>query len=67
MPDKIQEQLVTETEAAQITGRAVQTMRNDRHRSRGLPYIKIGRSVRYSLQDINAFIQKKRIDPEARA
>lgn len=66
MPEKTYGQLVTEIEAAQITGRAVQTMRNDRHKCRGLPYIKLGRSVRYSLKDIQAYIQKKRIDPEAR-
>ncbi len=66
MTEKDQVQLITEHEAAKIIGRAVQTLRNDRHMCRNLPYIKLGRSVRYSLQDIQEYIQSKRIDPEAR-
>ena len=55
---------VTEHEASQILGRAVQTLRNDRHMRKGCPYLKIGRSVRYLLSDIEDFLAKHRIDPE---
>jgi predicted DNA-binding transcriptional regulator AlpA len=56
---------LTEKEVAILTGRAVQTLRNDRHRRRGFPYRKIGKSVRYSLQEILAIMESHRIEPEA--
>lgn len=56
--------LLTEKEASQFLGRAVQTLRNDRHMRKGCPYIKIGRSVRYLLLDIDEYLAKHRIDPE---
>ncbi|GAB6096422.1 hypothetical protein JCM14469_26750 [Desulfatiferula olefinivorans] len=55
--------LIGEREAAHMTGRAVQTLRNDRHRSQGLPYCKIGRRVLYSVEDIRAFIETHKITP----
>ena len=57
--------LMTDAEVAEVTGRAVQTMRNDRHNRRGLPYIKIGRSIRYAPADVAAEILASRIDPKA--
>jgi len=55
--------LINEKEAAKMTGRAIQTLRNDRHRDRGMPYLKIGRRVLYSIEDIRAFIDSHRIVP----
>ena len=55
--------LVNEKEAAKMMKRAVQTLRNDRHKRRGCPYIKVGRSVRYLLSDIHNFLREHRIDP----
>ena len=57
-------QVVDEKEAARIMRRAVQTLRNDRHLRRGVPYCKVGRSIRYLVEDINAYLLKRRIDPE---
>ena len=57
--------IISETQAAQILGRAVQTLRNDRHLKKGPPYIKLGRSVRYLISDLHHYIEKNRIDPEA--
>ena len=53
-----------EKEAAQKLGVAVQTLRNWRCNRRGPAYIKLGRSVRYRIEDILDFIDKHRIDPE---
>jgi hypothetical protein len=58
-------QVVDEKEAARLTCRAVQSLRNDRHLCRGIPYCKLGRSVRYLLSDIHDYLSKNRIDPEA--
>lgn len=48
---------ISEREVAKITGRAVQTLRNDRSNRRGIPYTKIGkRFVRYNLADVIEFM-----------
>lgn len=57
-------QAINEKEAARLTCRAVQSLRNDRHLGRGIPYCKLGRSVRYLLSDIHDYLAKNRIDPE---
>lgn len=56
---------LTEKEVAAITGRAVQTLRNDRYKGQGFAYIKFGRSIRYRLSDILATMDSHRIEPEA--
>jgi predicted DNA-binding transcriptional regulator AlpA len=55
---------VDDREAARILGQAVQTLRNWRFLRKGPPWIKQGRSVRYLLEDIQAYKLKNRIDPE---
>lgn len=57
--------LLNEKQVAELTGIGVQTLRNSRCRRRGLPYVKISKSIRYQLADILAFIEGRRIDPEA--
>ncbi len=57
--------LMTDVEVAEIKKCSVQTLRNDRHLRRGLPYIKTGRSIRYTPADVAADILANRIDPEA--
>ena len=51
-----------ENTTSRITGRALPTLRNDRHNRRGIPYHKIGRSVRYSLRDIFQYMEKRKIE-----
>ena len=57
--------VVNEHVAAKVTGKSVQTLRNERHLRKGCPYLKLGRSVRYRLDDLIAYLDKHRIDPEA--
>ena len=59
--------LATEKEVAEATRIGLQTLRNHRHLQRGLPYIKIGHSVRYSIDDVITYLQAHRIDPEGAA
>ncbi len=54
---------VTEVEVSEITSVAVQTLRNDRHNGRGIPYVKKGRSVRYFLPDVYGFMDSRKIQP----
>ncbi|MCU0614015.1 MAG: helix-turn-helix domain-containing protein [Desulfobacterales bacterium] len=52
---------IDEQEVAQITGRALSTLRNERFNQRGIPYYKVGRSVRYSLQEVIEFMEAPRV------
>jgi len=56
---------IGEKEVARITGRALPTLRNDRHRRRGIPYVKMGRSVRYNLEDVIDYMESRKILTEA--
>jgi predicted DNA-binding transcriptional regulator AlpA len=63
MERKIQ-QYVTEKEVSRITGLALPTLRNYRHLNKGPTYFKIGRSVRYSIDDIFDFMEQRRIETQ---
>jgi hypothetical protein len=60
------EQFLTEKEVAAITRMALSTLRNDRSRGRGIPYCKIGSSVRYPGKDVEKFMLIHRIVPGAK-
>lgn len=55
---------VNEKQAAKFLGVAVQTLRNWRHIRRGPAYVKMGRSVRYQINDLVDYLTRKKIDPE---
>jgi hypothetical protein len=50
-----------EFQVAEVTGRKVQTLRNDRLRRQGIPYVKFGKSVRYELADIEEFVALNKV------
>ena len=52
---------LTEKQVAEITQIALSTLRNDRFLGQGIPFIKIGRSVRYSLTDVVNFMESYRV------
>lgn len=53
---------VNEHEVARITGRSVSTLRNERCQCKGMPYYKIGKSVRYLLSEVYDIMESKRIE-----
>jgi hypothetical protein len=53
-------------EVERITGKKRQSLANERHRGFGIPYYKVGASVRYKLSDVFEFMEQHRIDPETR-
>lgn len=57
------QQLVDEKVAAEFLGLSVQTLRNDRARAgrRRFPYVRLGKAIRYSMEDLDRIIQKNRI------
>jgi len=54
---------LTEKEVSQITGLALSTLRNARFQSRGFPYVKIGRAVRYSEKDVIRYMESRKVLP----
>lgn len=58
----MEKQWLTDKEVSGITGRAVQTLRNDRNLGKGIPYSKTGRMVRYNLDDVRAFMEAGRVE-----
>lgn len=61
-------QLVDEKAVSKLTRRAVQSLRNDRCAGRGIPYIVIGqRSIRYDLDDVEKYVNARRVVPEDEA
>ena len=58
IPQDIPDDLVylTEKDVAAITGRSIATLRNDRLNHTGIPFHKVGRSIRYKLSDVKAYM-----------
>ncbi len=52
---------LNEKEAAKLTGKALSTLRNDRHHRRGIPYIKDQSSIKYSRLDILSYLEARKI------
>ncbi len=55
---------LNEKEISNLTGLALSTLRNHRHQGIGLPYIKVGRAVRYSFQDVVEYFESHKISTE---
>ena len=60
-----QQKYLNERQVSEITGFAVQTLRNHRFQSVGIPYLVVGkRAIRYRPADVQAYMEKCRINPE---
>ena len=57
--------LITEKEAATSLGCSVHKMQRDRRIGSPIPYVKIGRSVRYRPEDIDAYLERQRFNSTA--
>lgn len=63
MTPKTHSPTLTERAAADFIGLSVRTLQKRRFERQDPPYLKIGRSVRYRLEDLDAFLAAHRIDP----
>ncbi len=53
---------ITEKALSEITGRALQTLRNDRFLGRGFPYIRIGsKSIRYDYDEAISIMERSKV------
>ena len=55
---------INEKEVSEMIGRALPTLRNDRFLKNGIPYCKIGKSVRYSIKDVIYFMESRKVHTE---
>ena len=57
-------QYLTEKQVSESTGLSQKTFSQHRWKSTGLPYSKFGRSIRYKFDDVLAFMEAGRVEPE---
>ncbi len=58
---------LTEKQVSELTGFAIQTLRNGRNpaapgQAGRIKYLKIGKSIRYSIADVLAYMESHKID-----
>lgn len=61
--------LLSAEQVSDLTGLSVETLAQWRSQRRGIPYLKIGRLVRYDLTDVQAYLRGCRVsvsDPQER-
>jgi excisionase family DNA binding protein len=61
MKEPVACKLLTASDAAALTGLSEETLAQWRSQRRGIPYLKIGRSVRYALADVQAYLEGCRV------
>lgn len=52
-----QDKLLTQAQAVEWTGMSAAWFEMNRHRGVGIPYVKMGRAVRYRVSDISRWIE----------
>jgi tRNA(His) 5'-end guanylyltransferase len=52
---------MNEKTTSHLTSLALSTLRNHRHKGIGLPYIKVGKAVRYSFQDVVDYMESRKV------
>ncbi len=69
MPVATLTELLTPEEVSELTGLALDTLAQWRSQKRGIPYLKIGRAVRYDPVEVQAYLERCRVsvsDPHER-
>ena len=59
--NKVISPLIKEKMVSELTGMSLATIRNHRWLGIGIPYIKIGRSVRYLESDVHDFLNQLKV------
>jgi hypothetical protein len=56
--------LLTEVQVSEATGVSIASLKTERCRGTGMPYVKLGRRVRYRVDDVAAYITAHTVTPE---
>ncbi len=57
-------QYLTERQVSKITSRGIQTLRNERSLRKGIPFVKLGRAVRYNLADVVEYMESRKVQTD---
>ena len=60
----MEKKYVNEKEVSELFGIPRGSLSNDRWLKRGLPWVRIGTRIRYSISDINKYIEDNRFVPK---
>lgn len=63
-PQPVPNRLVNEKYVAEMTGIPVRSLQQQRFLGRGMPYIKLGKAVRYDLQDVMEYLEACKVRPD---
>jgi excisionase family DNA binding protein len=69
MPVATLTELLTAEQVAELTSLSLDTLAQWRSQKRGIPYLKIGRAVRYDPAEVRAYLERCRVsvsDPRER-
>jgi len=58
-----QHKYLNEKAVADLTGISTGTLRRDRFMGQGIPYCKLGRSVRYNMADVLTYMESHKVNP----
>jgi hypothetical protein len=58
-------QYLTDKQVAEITNKSVQTLRNERWKRQGIPWIKFGGAIRYDLQDVILHMNERKVSTDS--
>ena len=61
----LDKRFLTAEEVAHLTGLSIETLAQWRSQRRGIPYLKIGRIVRYDLADVQVYLEGCRVSVSA--
>lgn len=56
-------ELLTTEQAAARTGLSINTLVKHRKQNRGMPFVKLGRTVRYRTADVEAYLVSRTVHP----
>ncbi|HYQ36846.1 MAG TPA: helix-turn-helix domain-containing protein [Mycobacterium sp.] len=62
---KLDDQLATPEQVAESLNVTTSTLAQQRYRGIGLPYIRVGRAVRYRWADVRAYLDARTVKPGA--
>jgi hypothetical protein len=62
---KLDDQLATPEQVADSLNVKTETLAQQRYRGIGLPYIRVGRAVRYRWADVQAYLDARTVKPGA--
>ena len=60
----MEKKYISERDVTKITGFALPTLRNHRSQGKGIPYLKIGKAVRYDYEAVIRFMEGHAIKTE---